>query len=129
VRAAATSALEEADVRPDDVTAMVPTNLRIDVLTTFAQHRQIAAEKLFTGTISDVSHVYSADVIINLIESETWRRKIRTERGPILAWCLALSHGAPSFSGNLLEACEGPHRICVTDDVDTERDTRFSCWE
>jgi hypothetical protein len=41
----------------------------------FARHCGFDEASMFTGTLSSISHCFSADVVVNLVESRDWRTR------------------------------------------------------
>lgn len=75
IRAAVAGAQEDAAHTETPLTAMVCTNLRFEVVSFLTAQCKLPPESAFVGTLAEMSHVFGADPIINILESQDWRRQ------------------------------------------------------
>ena len=90
VRSALRGALKEADLKRDSLRGIISTSTRAESMMFFAGCCGFIKEQVFMHTLSDVSHSFSSDVIINLAEGGEWIGALGT--GAFLALSLGPSN-------------------------------------
>ncbi len=88
VRRAQRQALREAGIDAQDVESMICTTLRHDSTRFFAHQCGFPIENVFTQTLADISHAFSADLVINLLEGRSWMADKGCLGRPFLALAL-----------------------------------------
>lgn len=85
VHRAIKTALDDGYVQLSDIGAMISTTTRRDTMEAVCQLIGLEKTQIFTGTVANISHCYSADLIINLSESREWRSAAGFIPKPLLA--------------------------------------------